>query len=199
MRIIGLTGGIGSGKSTVAAYFSELGATIIDADKIGHEVLETDEEVQRQLIDAFGKRILSPDGKIDRRKLAGIVFGNRESLIKLNLMTHPSIYRRMQSSIEEYKRQGKDILIIDAPLLIEAGWATRVDKIWVTIAPLEVILKRLEKNGISQEEAQARINLQTLPKERIRLADLIINTDLPLEELKIKIGELWEKLRFDTC
>jgi dephospho-CoA kinase len=198
MRIIGLTGGIGSGKSTVADFLAELGAAVMDADKIGHAVLKTDTEVQRQIVEAFGTDILDSAGNIDRKKLAAIVFNSREALIKLNLITHPSIYRRMQSDIEKYRKQGVDILIIEAPLLIEAGWATKVDKIWVTVTPQDVIVERLKKKGISVKDIQARMHLQTPPEERIKLADFVINTNMPLNELKKTIGELWQKTRVDT-
>ena len=104
----------------------------------------------------------------------------------------------MQSDIEEYRKQGVDILIIEAPLLIEAGWATKVDKIWVTIAPQDVIVERLKKKGISVKDIQARMRLQTPPEERIKLADFVIDTNMPLDELKIIIGELWQKTIVDT-
>jgi len=198
MKIIGLTGGIGSGKSTVAEFLAELGAVVMDADKIGHEVLESDEEVRRRIIETFGEQVLGSNGNIDRKKLADIVFKNHENLVKLNLITHPAIYRRMQNNIEKYRQQGVEVLIIDAPLLIEAGWATKVNELWVTIAPQEVISSRLERRGMSREDIQSRMRLQTPPEERVKLATLVINTDVPMDKLKNAIGELWQSGRVDT-
>jgi len=101
MKIIGLTGGIGSGKSTVAGFLTELGAVVLDSDKIGHEILETDAEVRQEIVDNFGRQVLNRKGHIDRKKLADIVFKDRQSLIKLNLITHPPIYRRIQSILDD--------------------------------------------------------------------------------------------------
>jgi len=198
MKIIGLTGGIGSGKSTVAGFLAELGAVVMDADQIGHEILGTDEEVRHRITETFGEDVLDSVGNVDRKKLAGIVFKNREALVKLNLITHPAIYRRMQSDIEKDKQQKVDALIIDAPLLIEAGWATKVDKIWVTIAPQDVIVERLEKKGLSRDDIQSRMHLQTPPEERIKLADFVIDTNIPLDDLKKAIGALWKRTIVDT-
>jgi dephospho-CoA kinase len=198
MKIIGLTGGIGSGKSTVAGFLAEMGAVILDADKIGHEVLESDQEVKNKIVATFGEEVMNSAGNIDRRKLADIVFKDHESLIQLNLITHPFIYRRMLNIIENYQRQGVGVLIIDAPLLIEAGWATKVDEIWVTIAPKEVIIERLEKKGMTREDIQSRMNLQITPENRMKAANLAINTDVPLPELKKAIADLWNKIRVDT-
>jgi dephospho-CoA kinase len=193
MKIIGLTGGIGSGKSTVAGFLAELGAVVLDADKIGHEILETDKEVKQEIIDYFGKQVLDVNGEISRKKLADIVFKDRESLIKLNLITHPSIHRRIQGTLDAYQQQGVQVVVIDAPLLIEAGWATRADETWVTIAPKAVIIDRLVKRGMSKEDVMSRINMQRLPEDRIKAAKIVINTNVPLEDLKKAIADLWQK------
>jgi dephospho-CoA kinase len=199
MKIIGLTGGIGSGKSTVAGFLAELGATVIDADKIGHDVLESEAEVRQKIALTFGEQVLDSNGNIDRKKLAGIVFKNHELLVKLNLITHPPIYRRMQNLLDKYRQQvGIELLVIDAPLLIEAGLATKVDEIWITIAPQDVIIERLEKKGMTKEDIHARMHQQTLPEERMKVANLVINTDVPLEALKKAVGDLWQRIRVDT-
>ncbi len=198
MKIIGLTGGIGSGKTTVAGFLAELGAIVLDADKIGHDVLENDAQTHNSIVETFGEQVLDAEGGIDRKKLADIVFNSRELLVRLNLITHPPIYRIMQGLIDENRQQGTEILIIDAPLLIEAGLATRVDELWVTIAPPEVIIARLEKKGMTHEDIQTRMQIQMIPEERIKLANLIINTDVSLEDLKKTISDLWQKIRVDT-
>jgi dephospho-CoA kinase len=198
MKIIGLTGGIGSGKSTVAGFLAELGAVVLDADKVGHEILETDDEVQQEIVDNFGKQVLDHKGHIDRKKLANIVFKDRESLIKLNLITHPPIYRRAQVILKGYQADGVEIVVIDAPLLIEAGWATRVDETWLTVAPKEVIIERLEKRGMKREDIESRMRLQILPEDRVKAANIIIDTDVPLDDLKKAIADLWDKAIVDT-
>ncbi len=198
MKIIGLTGGIGSGKSTVAEFLAELGAVVLDADKIGHEILATDAEVRQEIVDNFGRQVLDREGNISRKKLADIVFKDRESLIKLNLITHPPIYRRLQSILEAYQQQGIEVVVIDAPLLIEAGWATRVDETWVTIAPKEVIVERLEKRGLKREDILSRISMQILPEDRMKAAKIVINTNVSLEDLKQAITDLWNKTAVDT-
>ena len=198
MKIIGLTGGIGSGKSTVAGFLEELGAMVLDADKIGHDILQTNTEVQQGIVEYFGKQVLDTQGQISRKKLADIVFKDRESLKKLNLITHPHIHRRIQGELDAYQKQGVQVVVIDAPLLIEAGWSTRADETWVTIAPKETIIERLEKRGLSREDILARMNMQRLPEERMKAAKIAINTNVPLEDLKKAIIDLWKKTTFDT-
>ena len=198
MKVIGLTGGIGSGKSRVAGFLAGLGVVIIDADKVGHEVLEGDGEARRQVIDTFGQNIIAPDGKIDRRKLGNIVFNSTEALSRLNRIMHPRISEAVKAQLEQYRRQGVDIVVIEAPLLIEAGWDTKVDEVWVTTAPRAAILKRLERLGLSRTEAMARIRSQLPDRERVKHADVVINTDCSLDELKVKAGKLWQRLQFDT-
>lgn len=198
MKIIGLTGGIGSGKSTVASFLAELGAVVLDADKIGHEVLETNEEVQQEIVDYFGRQVLDTRGDISRKKLADIVFKDRESLIKLNLITHPHIYRFIQRALDAYQQQGVQVVVIDAPLLVEAGWSTKVNETWVTIAPKEVIIERLEKRGLKREDILSRMNMQRLPEDRMKAAKIVINTNVSLEDLKKAIADLWKKTTVDT-
>ena len=196
MKIIGLTGGIGSGKSTVSRFLAELGAVIIDADKVGHQVLESDTDVKQQVIAAFGPQILTPDGEIDRKKLGDIVFNSPDSLARLNRLTHPPILRMVKAQLEEYRRKDVDVVVIEAPLLIKADWTSLVDEVWVTVAPQAEVLRRLrQRMGLTEEESLVRIASQLPAKEQARQADVIINTDLSLDELKRKVAELWQRLR----
>lgn len=194
MKIIGLTGGIGSGKSTVAGLLAELGAVIIDADKIGHEVLSSDSETREKVVSAFGKRILNPDGSVDRSKLGRIVFADRKALSHLNSIIHPRIHLIVKARIEQYKKHGAKVVVIDAPLLIEAGWAAMVDAVWVVTATEASILNRLENTGLSRDESMARIRSQLTEGERIKMADIIIDNNCSLNELKLKMNELWQRL-----
>ena len=196
MKIIGLTGGIGSGKSTVSQFLAELGALIIDADKIGHEVFKPGTEAWRKVVSAFGKRILADDGAIDRKKLSTIVFGNPEARTRLNEIMHPQIYEAIKAQLEEYRRKGVGVVVLEASLLIEAGWASTVDELWVTTAPEATVLKRLkERGGLSEAESQARIRSQLSSNERLKYANVVIDTDCDLEELGAKVKELWQKFK----
>lgn len=199
MKIIGLTGGIGSGKSTVAGLLAELGAVIIDADKIGHKVLDSDSKAREQVVASFGKRILNPDGSVDRSELGRIVFAEHKALSLLNGIMHSRIYLVVKAKIEQYRKQGARVVVIDAPLLIEASWAAMVDVIWVVTATKASIFKRLEKTGLSRDETMARIRSQLTESERIKMADVVVNNDCSLNELKLKVGMLWQGLQFDTC
>ena len=196
MKVIGLTGGIGSGKSTVSQVLAELGATIIDADKVGHEAFKPDTELWREIVAAFGSEILSPGGDIDRNKLGEIVFGNPELLSQLNQIMHPRMYAIVKAQIEGYRRQGMAVVVLEAPLLIEANWTSLVDEVWVTVASEATVLKRLqEKVGLSQQQSLVRIRSQLPLEERIRYANVVINTDCSLDELETKVKELWEGLQ----
>ncbi|MDD4876396.1 MAG: dephospho-CoA kinase [Dehalococcoidales bacterium] len=199
MKVIGLTGGIGSGKSTVAQFLVELGAVLLDADKTGHEVFQTGTEGWQEVVATFGRRILTSDENVDRKKLGEIVFDDSESLSRLNQIMHPRIFNMIKTQLEKYRQQGIKVVIIEAPLLFEAGWASLADEIWVTTAPEATILKRLKKrSGLSKAKSLARISSQLPSPERTSRADVIINTDCSLVELKLKIKKLWQKLLLDT-
>jgi len=192
MKVIGLTGGIGSGKSTVSQFLAELGAVIIDADKVGHEALKPNTELWHEVVAAFGGQIIAPSGDIDRKKLGEIVFGNSDLLSRLNQIMHPRMYEMVKSQLEGYRQQEMEVVVLEAPLLIEAGWTSLVDEVWVTIASEDTVLKRLEgKVGLSEQESLARIRSQLSPEERIKQADVVIDTDCDLDELKRKVKELW--------
>ncbi len=194
-KVIGLTGGIGSGKSTVSQYLAELGAVILDADKVGHEAFKPNTQTWHEVVAAFGKQIVTPSGEIDRKKLGEIVFSHPESLSRLNQIMHPRMYDMMQAQIEEYRRQGVDVVVLEAAILIEANWTSLVDEVWVTVAPEAVVLERLkQQRGLEEEQTLARIRTQLSSEERVKHADVIINNDGDLNEVKAKVKELWEKL-----
>ena len=202
MKVIGLTGGIGSGKSTVARFLKELGAVVIDADEVGHEAFKPNTDVWRGVVAAFGRGIVKPSGEIDRKGLGKIVFSNPEALARLNKLVHPYVYTRVKARLEGYRRRGVRVVVLEVPLLIEvplskkAGEPTlsdEVDEVWVTVAPQPTVLKRLkEKSAVSEEQALARIRSQLSSAERVRKADVVINTDCELSELEAKVKELWQ-------
>jgi len=196
MFIIGLTGGILSGKSTVAQMLVEKGAGHVDADKMGHEAYEPHTKTWQKVIDAFGTGILKDNEEIDRQKLGDIVFNDPESLARLNRIVHPQIGRLVMEELEKLRSKGVDVVVIEAILLIEARWTNIVDEVWVTVAPEETVLKRLQnRSGLSEEQARARIRAQLSSEERAKYGDVIINTDCDLSEVRATVDELWQRLQ----
>ncbi|MDO8491803.1 MAG: dephospho-CoA kinase [Dehalococcoidia bacterium] len=195
--VIGLTGGILSGKSTVANMLKKLGATIIDADKVGHEAYRPDTETWREVVAAFGENILQPDREIDRRKLAQIVFNDPQALQKLNGIMHPRMFQMMKDKIEALRREEKtDVLVLEAAILIEANWIPLADQVWVTAAPEETVIQRLvNRNGLTEEQARARIKSQLSSAERARHADVVIDTNCTLAEVEDKVKKLWADMK----
>ena len=195
MKIIGLTGGIGSGKSMVAGFLVELGAVIIDADKVGHEAFKPGTEAWRDVVAAFGQGVVKPDGEIDRSKLGSMVFGDEESLVRLNQIMQPRIYDMVVARLEQYRQQGIAVVVVDAPLLIEAGWVPLVDEVWVIVTSEDTVLSRVrERSGLSEPESLARIRSQMSNEERIKYADAVINNEGSLDELRDRVKELWQRL-----
>ncbi len=196
MKVIGLTGGIGTGKSTVSQFLAELGAVILDADKVGHEAFKPDTEAWREVVAAFSGHILTSTGEIDRKKLGEIVFGNPKALLRLNQIMHPRMRDMIKDQIEGYRQQGKAVVVLEAAVLLEAGWTSLVDEVWVTVAPESTVLRRLtERSGLSEPETLARIRSQLSSAERVKSADVVIDTDCTLDELRARVGELWERLQ----
>jgi dephospho-CoA kinase len=204
MKVIGLTGGIGSGKSTVSGFLRELGATIIDVDEVWHEALKPDTDLGRGVVAAFGKGIVTPKGDIDRQRLGDIVFNNPEALVRLNNIMQPWMYKTVKAQLEEYRRKKIKVVVMEVPLLVEVPLSLRagepslsdeMDEVWVTVAPESVVLKRMkEKSGLSEEQTLARIHSQLPSEERIKHADVVIDTDCTLEELEQRVRAPWDKL-----
>ena len=194
MLVIGLAGGIGSGKSSVSGMLKNLGAIIVDADKLGHEVYLPGTEGLREVVSAFGEDILSSNGEIDRRILGSKVFGSPEAMAKLNAIVWPRIKNKVTELIEENSQLGTEILVLDAAVLIEAGWTTVVDEVWVVTAPVDQIISRLEsRNGITEEQAMSRINSQMTTEQRVEYADIVIENDDSLDKLMSSVQHIWNK------
>jgi dephospho-CoA kinase len=192
MVVIGLAGGILSGKSTISGMLAEKGAVIIDADEIGHEAYKPGTGTWQELRDAFGDGILKIDGDIDRKRLGEIVFADPDALIRLNNIVHPRMHEMVREEIDRLKGEGVPVVVLEAALLIEAGWTDLVDEVWVAVAPEQVAVKRLkERGGLSEEQARARIRSQMSSEERAKHADIIIDTDCDLSEVRARVDELW--------
>jgi dephospho-CoA kinase len=195
-RVIGLTGGIGSGKSTVSRFLAELGAVIIDADKIGHEVYRPDTGTWRQLVKTFGSGILAADNTVDRKKLGAIVFGNKQELQRLNAIIHPQITAEIKKRIAEYRRQDVKVIVLDAPVLLEANAKNLVDEVWVVVADEDNVIKRAAaRTGLTEQQIRARVRSQLSNAERTKNARVIINNNGAPEDLRGKIQELWEQIK----
>jgi dephospho-CoA kinase len=192
MFVVGLTGGIGTGKSLVSGLLEKRGASVVNADLLGHEIYRRDTDGWRAVVDAFGEGVLSADGEVDRRKLGSVVFSDRNKLAKLNEITHPRIYRLAEERIAELAEAGADAVVLEAALLIEAGWTGLVTEVWVTVSPEERVIERLQaRNGMTAEQAKARIAAQMPQAERTRHADVVIDNSGDLADLDAKVEQLW--------
>lgn len=186
--IIGLTGSIGTGKSTVAKIFANYGAKVIDADKIAHDLLRPGSVLSRRVIRAFGREITDGKEGIDRRKLGYLVFSNKSKLKKLNSITHPSIIRAIKSRIKSFK---SGIIILDAPLLVEAGLKKIVGKIIVVKASRKKQLLRAAKaHHLSKKDALMRVKMQMPLQAKVRIADFLIDNDGTLIQTRKQVAEL---------
>ena len=191
MFVIGLTGGIGAGKTQVSKFLQDHGATVINADLVGHEAYLPHTETWREVVAAFGEDILDDEEQIDRRKLGAIVFSDPAHLQRLNSIVHPRIYAMIQDRIESLANDGVDVAVVEAALLIEAKWTPLADEVWVVTAPREQVLSRLTGRGMSSEQALARIESQMPQDERVTHADVVIENASGIYELESSIAETW--------
>jgi dephospho-CoA kinase len=194
MLTIGLTGGIGSGKSTATKILAELGAPIIDADQVGHAIYAPDGPAYADMIGAFGEAILAPDRTIDRRKLGPIVFADPGALKRLNAIVHPMMFVRMREMLDAMRAAGeRKPIVIEAAVLIEANWQPLFDEIWLVIASQDNVVKRVElQRGLKREQTEARIRAQLSDEQRRLHATTIINNDGSVEELQAQVAKLWD-------
>lgn len=192
MFVVGLTGGIGTGKTHVSRRLEELGAVIVNADLLGHEVYKPKTEGWHAVVNAFGEQIVGDDGEIDRRALGGIVFSDEKALQKLNAIMHPRIYALAERRIRELAENGEKTAVLEAALLIEAKWTPLVDEVWVTVSRESDVINRLrERNNMDERAARSRISSQMPQAERVKHADVVIENDGSLEDLSGKIQDLW--------
>ena len=192
MLKIGLTGGIGTGKSLVTTFLQEQGANVINADLLGHEAYLPGTVGFEQVVSEFGEDIVGADGHVDRQKLGPIVFSDPSNMDRLNAIMHPLIKDMIQTQLDDVEGKGQLIAIVEAAVLIEAGWESLFDEVWVVTADEEEIISRLaSRNGLSREDSQKRINSQMTSIERSAHGDVIINNTGSVEDLKENVESLW--------
>ncbi len=196
MIIVGLTGSVGTGKSTVTNFFRELGAYIIDWDELARKVTRPHLRAWKEVVEYFGKGILNEDLTINRQKLAEIVFSDKGKVTKLNQIVHPEVFKEDERITNEIKSLDPDALIIkDIPLLFELTRPVFVDKIVVVSASEQTQLRRLEEKGMSREDARSRIKSQLPLGEKIKSADFVISNDGSLEETKKQVEKIYSLLK----
>lgn len=192
MLVVGITSGIGCGKSTVSAMFKKLGAAVIDADKIVGKLYKKNLLIKSKLVEEFGVEILTRRNKINSKKLASTVFLSNKKLKKLNSIVHPFVFAEIKRRI---KSQRKGIVVIDVPLLIETGMASLVDVVVVVKASKKAQMQRLKKQGYSQKEAKQRIAAQMPLREKIKLADYVIDNSGSISNTRKQAEEIFNKLK----
>lgn len=196
MRVIGLTGGIASGKSLVSEQLAKRGAIIIDADKVGHRSYLKGTDTFDQVVAAFGEDVVGDDGEIDRKVLGGQVFGDPEARRKLESIVWPAIRTMIHEQLDNLRKEGKDVAVVEAAVLIEADWVPLVDEVWLVTTSPETARQRLfERNGLSAADAEARIRAQLTNEKRREYADVEIENVGTLEELEAAVENAWSKLK----
>jgi len=194
MCIVGLTGGFGSGKSFVASLFKKLGASVVDADKLGHKALNKGSAAYRRIVAAFGKKILNPDLSINRKALAGIVFASRKNLAELNGMVHPGIIREIAKRIQSSAKS--EVLIVDAPLICETNITGLMNVLIVVKASKKNQIERCSKRfGMREKDVRKRMARQMPLKRKIRMADYTVDNNGTKEDTKKQVRKIWQELK----
>jgi len=190
--IIGILGGVGSGKSTVAAEFVKLGCKVVDADKIAHELLDTP-ALKEKIVASFGQAVLDSGGKIDHRKLADIVFTNGDKLSLLNSIVHPPVLARAEQLIKQYNRQNQvKAIVLDMPLLVEAGWIRRCDRVIFVDCERQLRVNRAKKMGAFDEnQLKIRENFQISLDKKVNIADNVINNNSGFSTLVKQVADIF--------
>ncbi|HET6946185.1 MAG TPA: dephospho-CoA kinase [bacterium] len=198
MKVIGLTGGIASGVSLVASVFRELGAAVIEADRIARDVVAPGTEAYRKIIDAFGRQIVLPDGSLDRRGLGALVFKDPAARRRLNTITHPEIRRRIREQVERTAGERPDaVILVDIPLLLDTAGPDVFDLdavIVVQATPEQQISRLIARDGLTREEAESRLAAQRPVAEKATEADWVIDNSGSIEQTRAQVEALWAAL-----
>ena len=194
MKIIGLTGGIGSGKTSVAAKLRALGARVFDADEAAKNAVLPGTEGFFKVVESFGPQIVDADGKLNRMALAEIVFNDKESLKRLEEIIHSYVWQETDKFLSECQQSGERAAVLDIPLLIECGWHQKVDEVWLVVLPVEKqIMRTMKRSGMTAEAVQARIAAQMPLDEKKKYATLVIDNSGAWEETEKQVITAWEK------
>lgn len=193
MLVLGLTGGIGSGKSTVSALLEDKGAVIIDADRIVRALQQPGEPVFEAMVEAFGDGIVAPDGTLDRQAVADLVFGDDDKLATLNQIVHPAVGARILERLTELT-DTDHVVILDVPLLVEKGGYETVATVVVDVDPELAIQRLVEHRGFSEADARARIARQASREERLAKADVVIDNSGAVDDLAPQVDDLWSRI-----
>ena len=194
MLLVGLTGGIGSGKSTVANMLEKLGAVVFDADVLAREVVAPGTSGHHAVVERFGANVLAPGGELDREALGSIVFADPSARRDLEAIVHPEVRRRFAEGTEEYRDTDR-VVVFSAPLLVETGMHTAFDVLVVVATPIETQVERLLRDrGMSETSIRARIDAQAPAEAKAEVADLLIENVGTREELEERVGEVWTEL-----
>ena len=194
MKIIGLTGGIGSGKTSVAAKLRALGARVFDADEAAKNAVLPGTEGFFKVVESFGPQIVDADGKLNRMALAEIVFNDKESLKRLEEIIHSYVWQETDKFLNACREAGERAVILDMPLLIECGWHQKVDEVWLVVLPVEKqIMRTMKRSGMTAEAVQARIATQMPLDEKKKYATLVIDNSGAWEETEKQVITAWEK------
>ncbi|PIQ84847.1 MAG: dephospho-CoA kinase [Candidatus Omnitrophica bacterium CG11_big_fil_rev_8_21_14_0_20_63_9] len=196
MVVIGVTGGIGTGKSTVAGMFKQLGAVVLDADVIARQVMEPKRLAWRQIVKAFGEEILNQDETIDRQRLAEVVFHDPQRRAQLERIIHPQVLRTMREQVQRLRKSRRvKTVVLDVPLLLEAGAQRGVDAVVVVTATPEVQRQRLKRKfGWTDEDIDARVHAQWALSAKVALADHVVDNADGVEHTRTQVKQLWNKL-----
>ncbi|MDR5684229.1 MAG: dephospho-CoA kinase [Armatimonadota bacterium] len=197
MKVVALTGGIASGKSTVARLLRELGAEVIDADQIAREVTAPGQPALAEVVAAFGEAYLLPDGGLDRRKLGELVFADPQARAKLNAIVHPRVRARLREARERIARERPDtVLVMDIPLLFESDVPDYegMDAIVVYASPETQIARLMARDGLSRDQAQARLRAQIPLADKLPRARWVVHNDGPLADTRTQVARIWEEI-----
>ena len=195
MLVIGLTGGIGTGKSELSHILRDLGAVVIESDKVAHQSYEPGTTAHGLIVKLFGEDVLDGSGFIDRKSLGKIVFADTARRLELEKIVWPATRKLTLALLEKETVRGTRVVVVEVPKLYESGWDKVADVVWTVEAPQSVVIQRVERrSGMSESDTKARIAAQFTRQERVDRADIVIENDATLEDLRNQISKLWESI-----
>ena len=194
MKVIGLTGGIGVGKSSVVSLLQSLGAHIIEADQVGHRVYRPGTEGWQRVVVLFGPDILDANKEVDRKRLGELVFSDPDAIASLNAAVHPLISEEIQARLKALEGDGAAVAVVEAAVLLEAEWDAMVDEVWVVSAPEERTIERVQlQRGLTEPQVRQRMKAQSPAERKLQRADVVIDNGADTEALRRRVESLWRE------